>query len=165
MDKRYPSNADPRPKRRRDKYNPYTIYSVGAETDEPHFYVTFADTNGKKVCTEISKEIFDLLNQFELEDLSYLNEVDRHYAYSDQAGLELQTNSLNLPSLPEDMFEYDDLYAGINKLPEKQRKRLVLYYFHNLTLEEIARLEGVSFQTISKSIALAIKKLSKFCSY
>ena len=59
------------------------------------------------------------------------------------------------------MFEYDDLHAAINKLPEKQRKRLVLYYFHNLTLEEIAKLEGVSFQTISKSIDLAIKKLAQ----
>lgn len=161
MDKRYPSNADPRPKRRKDKYNPYTIYSVGAETNEPHFFVAFADTTGKKVCTEISKEIFELLNQFELEDLSYLNEVDRHYAYSDQTELESHTNSLNLSALPEDMFEYDDLYAAINKLPEKQRKRLTLYYFHNLTLEEIANLEGVSFQTISKSIELAVKKLSK----
>ena len=160
MDKRYPNNADPRPKRRRDKYNPYTIYSVGAETNEPQFYVTFSDTTGEKVTTEISREIFELLNQFELEDLSYLNEIDRHYAYSDQTELELQTNSLNLPSLPEDMFEYDDLYAAIKKLPEKQRKRLVLYYFHNLTLEEIARLEGVSFQTISKSIELTVKKLS-----
>ena len=161
MDKRYPNNADPRPKRRRDKYNPYTIYSVGAETDEPHFYVTFADTTGKKVCTEISKEIFDLLNQFELEDLSYLNEIDRHYAYLDQTELESHMNSLSLSPLPKDMFEYDDLYAAINKLPKKQRERLTLYYLHNLTLEKIAKLEGVSFQTISKSIDLAIKKLSK----
>lgn len=161
MDKRYPSNADPRPKRRRDKYNPYTIYSVGAETNEPHFYVTFAATNGEKVCTEISKEIFGLLDQFELEDLSYLNEIDRHYAYLDQTEIESHMNSLSLSPLPEDMFKYDDLYAAINTLPEKQRERLTLYYFHNLTLEEISRLEGVSFQTISKSIDLAIKKLSK----
>lgn len=71
----------------------YTIYSVSAKTDEPHFCVAFTDTMGEKVCTEISKEIFDLLNQFELEDLSYLNEIDRHYAHLDQTELELHTHS------------------------------------------------------------------------
>lgn len=138
MDKRYPNNADPRPKRRRDKYNSYTIYSVGAETNEPHFYVAFADTTGEKVSIEISKDIFNLLDQFELEDLSYLNEIDRHYAYSDESESELHTNSLILSHSPENMFKYDDLYDAIKKLPEKQRKRLTLYYFHDLTLEEIA---------------------------
>jgi len=29
MDNNYPVNADPRPKRRKDKDNPYTIYSIG----------------------------------------------------------------------------------------------------------------------------------------
>lgn len=161
MDKRYPNNADPRPKRRRDKYNPYTIYSLGAETNESHFYVTFVATTGEKVCTEISKEIFDLLNQFELEDLSYLNEVDRHYVYSDQPELELHMNSLSFSPLQEEMFEYDDLYAAINKLPEKQRKRMKLYYFEGLSMEEIARLEKTSFQAVSKSIISALTTLKK----
>lgn len=30
-----PKNSDPRPKRRKDKDNPYTIYSIGSETDHP----------------------------------------------------------------------------------------------------------------------------------
>ena len=29
MDKNYPKNKDPRPKRRRDKGNPYEIFTVG----------------------------------------------------------------------------------------------------------------------------------------
>lgn len=161
MDKRYPNNADPRPKRRRDKYNPYTIYSVGAETDVPHFYVTFTDTTGDKVSTEISKDIFELLNQFELEDLSYLNEIDRHYADLDQTELELDTRSFQSSHLPEDVFKYDDLYVAINKLPEKQRKRMKLYYFEGLNMEEIARLEGTSFQATSKSIISALTTLKK----
>lgn len=160
-DKRYPNNTDPRPKRRKDKYNPYTIYSVGAETNEPHFYVTFADTTGKKVCTEISKEIFDLLNQFELEDLSYLNEIDRHYAYLDQTELESHMNSLSLSPLPQDMFEYDDLYAAINKLPKKQQIRIKLYYFDGLSIEEIAKIEQTTFQAVSKSIIVALRNLKK----
>ena len=35
MDTRYPENADPRPKRRKDKDNPYTIYTIGADTESP----------------------------------------------------------------------------------------------------------------------------------
>ncbi len=159
MDKRYPSNADPRPKRRKDKHNPYTIYSVGSKTNDPHFYVSFEDSEGNRICIEVSKEVFQLLNQFELEDLSYLNEIDRHYEHLKFNESALYKQTIHNVASPEDTFIYDDLYVAINELPEKQRKRLTLYYFHNLTLEEIARLEGVSFQTINKSIAVAIKKL------
>lgn len=161
MDKRYPNNTDPRPKRRKDKYNPYTIYSVGAETNEPHFYVTLKTTTGEKVCTEISKEIFDLLNQFELEDLSYLNEIERHYGCLALTDIELNSQSLGTSSSPEDIFEYEDLYDTINKLPKKQQKRIKLYYFDGLSIEEIAKIEQTTFQAVSKSIIVALRNLKK----
>ncbi len=53
MDKYDPKNIDPRPKRRRDKDNPYRLFTVGIDTDCPHFYVEFIDSHGIKVCTEV----------------------------------------------------------------------------------------------------------------
>ena len=79
MHQHNPDNMDPRPKRRRDKDNPYTIFTVGIHTDQPHYYLSFVDSQGVRICTEIQKELFDLLDRFELEDLSHLNEVDNHY--------------------------------------------------------------------------------------
>lgn len=158
--KKYPNNADLRPKRRRDKYNPYTIYSVGEKTDDPHFYVAFTDPTREKVATEICKEIFELLDQFELEDLSYLKEIDRHHAYSDESESKLHLQVLQ--TSPEDVFKYDDLHAAINKLTEKQRKRIKLYYFDGLPIEEIAKIEKPTFRAVRKSIVAALKTLRTF---
>lgn len=63
------------PKRRKDKYNPYTI----GTTDDGRHWLTFSDGQGIRHHFEISNVVFDALNAFELGDLSYLNEVDRHY--------------------------------------------------------------------------------------
>ena len=79
MDTKYPNNIDPRPKRRKDKDNPYEIFTVGIETDNPHFYISFTDGQGVKVCMEIEKELYELFDKYELDDLSFLNEQDRHY--------------------------------------------------------------------------------------
>ncbi len=83
MDKNYPKNSDPRPKRRRSKDNPYEIYSVGVHTDRPHYYIAFTDSTGVRQEMEIDKALFDVLDRFELDDLSFLNEVDNHYERSE----------------------------------------------------------------------------------
>ena len=44
MDKYDPKNIDPRPRRRRDKDNPYRLFTVGMDTDSPLFYVEFMDS-------------------------------------------------------------------------------------------------------------------------
>lgn len=61
------------PKRRKDKYNPYSI----SEMDGTYF-VSFKDGQGVVNKYEITKELYNAFNSFELEDLSYLNVWDRH---------------------------------------------------------------------------------------
>lgn len=79
MDDRHPKNIDPRPKRRKARDNPYSIFTEGIMTANPHYYLSFQDSSGIRHCLQIDKELFDVLDQFELDDLSFLNEVDRHY--------------------------------------------------------------------------------------
>ena len=55
------------PKRRKDKYNPYTI----GTTDDGRHWLTFSDGQGIRHHFEISNVVFDALNAFELGDLSY----------------------------------------------------------------------------------------------
>lgn len=57
MDKNYPKSSDPRPKRRRSKDNLYEIYSVGAQTDRPHYYIAFTDSTGVRQELEIDKAL------------------------------------------------------------------------------------------------------------
>ena len=84
MDGKHPKNADPRPKRRRDKDNPYMIFTTGINTATPHYYLSFEDSGGVERCVEIDKPLFDVFDRFELEDISFMNEVDRHYGQSEQ---------------------------------------------------------------------------------
>lgn len=165
MDKNYPKSSDPRPKRRRSKDNPYEIYSVGAHTDRPHYYIAFTDSTGVRQELEIDKALFDVLDRFELDDLSFLNEVDNHYERSELTEASLNARAFEPRETVEEVVtlrdENERLHRAIATLPEKQRKRLTLYYFRGLTYEQIAEMEGCKHPAIIKSVSAAIAKLKK----
>lgn len=75
------NTIDPRPKRRKDRDNPYEIYTTGAGTTNVRHYIRFKDGKGDEQRLEIDKKVFDLLDELELEDLHFLNEYDRHYEH------------------------------------------------------------------------------------
>lgn len=131
------------PNRKKDKHNPYTLMIV-----EGRYYLSFKDGRGVMQNIEIEKVLYDLFNRFELEDISYLNRVSRHIEHS-----ELTENSLNdrvfykEESLEETVsrcIEYELLHKAISKLPETQRRRLLLY-----------------FMAVKGSVDIALKKLKK----
>lgn len=53
------------PKRRKDKYNPYTLH-----TEKGKYYISFTDANNCIQKVLISKKIFDSFNKSEFEDIS-----------------------------------------------------------------------------------------------
>mgnify|MGYP000345758035 CR=1 FL=1 len=73
---------DSRPKRRKSRDNPYTLFTVGMWEGSPRYYISFRTTNGDSICLEIAQEVYKEMDQFELDDLRYLNEVDNHYEHS-----------------------------------------------------------------------------------
>lgn len=161
MDDNHPQNIDPRPKRRRDKDNPYEIFTVGISTGNPHYYIRFQDGTFTAHCMEISRELFEALNQFELDDLSHMNEVDNHYEHIHLSEVERNTRAINEPESVEEAvcryIENEKLYAAMNRLPEKQYRRLVWYYFGGLTYAQIAEKEGCNYQAVQASIRSALK--------
>jgi len=166
MDALHPkNNIDPRPKRRRDKDNPYEIFTVGIETDAPRYYVCFKDGPRVEHYLEISKELFDLLDSFELDDLSFLNEWDRHLEQSEQTEATLNARAIHRrETVEEEVFrhiESEMLHRAIVTLPEVQRRRLTLYYFDNLTYQEIADLDGCSKVAVKYTIDKALAALKK----
>lgn len=162
MDVNHPQNIDPRPKRRRMQDNPYEIFTVGRHTENPHYYLRVKDTQGT-VCMEIQQELYELLNRFELDDLSFLNEVEFHYEHSELTEASLTVRTAEYQASLEEMvyakMEVQNLHTAITQLPEIQRRRLEMYYFEEMTYMQIASLEGSSFQAVSKSINSAIRKL------
>ena len=148
------------PKRRKDKYNPYNIFELDGK-----YYIEFSDVQKKQHFIEINRELYDVFDRAELEELKYLNIIDRHieqseiyeitmYKRSGQSGESAENEAIRKIIL-------NDLYTAISKLPTIQRRRLILYYFVGLTYEQIAEMESCSFQAIAKSVTTAEKKLKK----
>ncbi len=163
MKKNYFENIDPRPKRKMHRDNPYRIFSIGCNTEKPHYYVKFLDNLGVEICLEISKELFDFFDGCELKDLSFINEIDRH-----AAKIELTPYLLCAISdeSVEPMFDciakkqkVKALRVAIMILPDKQRRRLLMYYWGDMTYTQIAAIEGCSFQSVMKSLNAAKKNL------
>ena len=148
------------PKRKKDKQNPYTLSIENGKE-----YISFHDTEGTYRKIEVTHVLFSQFNDFELEDISYLNTVSRHYEFS-----ELTEQAINerafLPQEPiEDAvfrkLQYAQLYTAIQTLPDKQRERLILYYFRNYTYAQIAEMEGCTVMPVKRSIDKALAQLAK----
>lgn len=67
-----------RPKRRKNKDNPYTLYS---DESNNKCSVSFKDNRGTLLDVEISIEVYNEFNEFELNDLSQMNKDDLHRDY------------------------------------------------------------------------------------
>ena len=146
------------PKRRKSKDNPYTLrYDNKKNT----YTVTFKNANGFIENVNIKKEIYDLLNKFELDDLSEMNEYDRHTEHSEVYEETLNKRMLYKPLSTDEIIEKNitniKLKSAINGLSKIQRRRIVMYYFEDFTQEEIAKIENISHQAVSKNILNAIK--------
>ena len=166
MEKGHSQDIDPRPKRRIDKDNPYRLFTVGATTSEPHYFIQFKDGAGTEHCLEIEKPLFDLFDQFELDDLTRLNELDRHLDDRELSAVpadeseEIRKQSAELAVLRK--MESESLHSAILRLPEIQRRRLILYYYGGLDDRQIARVEGCSQPAVSQTLSIAIKNLKKY---
>lgn len=149
---------DERPKRRKDKYNPYTLHTV-----KGRYYISFVDVNSDFQNIEVSQEVFESFNRFELEDISQMNEYDRHYEHSEMYENALQRRSISDVQSLEEYFENiqvtENLHMAISKLSEVQKRRLKKYYFEEKTFDEIALVEGCTYQSIQRSVYRAVAKI------
>lgn len=149
------------PKRRRDKDNPYTI-----QEEAGHYYISFKDGQGVFHKIEISKALYDAFDFFELNDKVYLNVMSRHIEHSEVWEGTLNARASKKPDNMEEIvlkkLQADRLHRAINELPEKQKRRLLLHYFQELTYVEIAKREKCSTRAVEYSIHGAIQRLKKY---
>ena len=152
---------DNHPKRRKDKDNPYTIYKT-----ENGQYLSFKDGQGGLHNLKIDKPLYLLFDRFELDDKSYLNYFDRYIEHSELTESSLNERAASQSESVEDIVYCricnERLYRAVAALPKKQRRRLVMYYFYDLTYEQIAMLEGCTPMPVKRSIDRAVKKLRNF---
>lgn len=149
------------PKRRKDKDNSYNIFKMNQK-----YYIEFIDSQKEKCLLEVSKELYEAFDRFELDDKKYLNIYERHIEQSEVYDISIHKRSNYKEESAEQVaiknLMIQELYAAISNLPEIQRRRLTLYYFDDLTYEQIAKIENCSYQAIMKSVAAAEKKIKNF---
>ena len=150
-----------RPKRRRYKDNPYFL-----NVDDDNIkYVSFKDSSNILRKVKIKDNIFDVFNQFELDDLSEMNEFDNHIEHSEIFDNNLYGRSMKKPLSVEEQAMNNILIEKIldelSHLPGIQRRRFIKYYIYDFTLDEIAKLENCTQMAIKFSIDIALTKLKK----
>lgn len=148
------------PKRRRDKYNPYYICEL-----EGHYYISFQDGQGVLHEFEISRTLYEVFDDSELKDISYLHKWDKYIEHSEVWESTLNERALIQPESVEEIvlknILTEKLHRAIRTLPLIQRRRLILYFYEGLTYEKIAEREGCSKMSVKRSIDAAIGKLKK----
>ncbi len=125
--------------------------------------ITYKLANGKRIRLDVSIEVESLLQQADRQIRSQRRqERRRHTEYVD--GLTDTTTALpqeDFADLLYRMNSYKLLNAAIDSLSGIQRRRLYLHYYRGFTYRQIADVEGVSFSTVSDSVARARKALRK----
>lgn len=151
---------DIRPKRRKSKDNPYTISNNGEK-----YIVSFTDNKNQQQQVEITKKIFDIFNEFELADLKELNEYDNHIEHLELHEAVLYQRMIvikeNIEEIVEKKIEKEKIMQLIEQLPFLQRRRIIMYFFNDLTYEEIAKIEKCSKVAVKYSIDKAINNLKR----
>lgn len=150
------------PKRKKSKDNPYTLYYC--EKNNKYICI-FKDNNGTIQKVEITTEVYNALSDFELEDISQMHKYDKHIEHSELLEGTLYRRMADSVYTFEETIEKKILIENIKKemenLPEIQSRRMKKYYFKNMTMEEIAKVEGCSKVAVKYSIDIAINKISK----
>ena len=82
-------------------------------------------------------------------------------SYYEKNGLPLELQEESSEDTYLRNFEYEQLYKAIDSLPSAQRRRVILRYFHGLTLQQIADVEHVSLNAVEISVKNAQKRIKK----
>lgn len=150
------------PIRNKSKDNPYTL---GFDDKKQVYTVEFVDNKKVVHKVEISEKVYQAFDKFELEDISQIHKFRRHIEHSEIFEETLNNRMVDKPITIEEEVEdkllMEELKQAINQLSDTQKRRVKLYYFEDMTVEDIAALEGTTHQAVSKSIRKAVEEIKK----
>lgn len=122
--------------------------------------MAFRDGEGVNRDVEVAEAVFRAFDEFELDDLSRLNELDNHL---DSSGVDVDKLSPNsTESIEERVLEnsyVEHILDAVKTLTGKQRRRLKLHFIDGLTYMQIASAEGCSHTAVRKTINNSLQKI------
>jgi len=117
---------------------------------------------------EVSDEVLAVLQGEKRRERSYIERVRRNKAYYslDLDDGAIENDALFLSPSPETVVERrqitEEVYAALDSLPDKQRRRVYAQYILGFSQTEIASAEGVDLSAVSRSIGRGLEGMKKF---
>lgn len=145
------------------KAKAYTLREESTESGIRYF-ISFKDgQGGEHHELEVSEQLFFEFRQMERRNRNLLQWDERHREFSEVWDETLNRRALKLPkSIEEQMIEAERaelLCKAVDRLPEIQRRRFLLYYEYEFNFYQIAAMEHCTASAIQKSVAVAKKKV------
>ena len=147
-----------------NKNNVYSFRKVKSDKGEGfRYFVSFTDSNGDFVETEVSECVYIQLLNFRKKNESEGRSDRRHLEKSEQTDESIALKSfikeLPLDELVIKNIKNEDLRNAIRELSAIQQKRVELYFFQGKKLREIGDVDNCSPQAVHKSLKRALMKL------
>ncbi len=116
---------------------------------------------------EVEDIIAAALKAFERRDKAYQKRINRHKAYySLDRNDGIENNIIFVVLTPPEIYERkltnQELYSALNRLSDKQAKRIYAHYFLGLSKRAIAKLEKVDESSVRKSIRTGLQRMVMF---
>ena len=114
---------------------------------------------------DLPDEVIAAIKPYRAEEQAHRRRMYRNKVYSlDMDGMEnhVMFTALSPCELYERKLTYQELYAAIADLPDKQAQRIYAHYFMKMSMSAIARTEGVSRMAVSASIERGLRQMEKW---
>lgn len=140
------------------------------ENREAHYRLAYSYVRNKETALDIVQEsILKALNSIDrLEEINYLKtwfyriiintSIDFIRKHQRVTVMEDDVLSIHLPQLEDEMTDID-LQEAINQLPPKYKTLIILRFFEDLKIDEIAEITDQNINTVKTRLYSALKKL------
>ena len=114
---------------------------------------------------DVAEEVLAAIQSQKQADAAYERRKFRHKAhYSLDREDGIENDALARPLTPEEVLEQkqlrEEVYAALMQLPSIQARRIYARFYLNMTVAEIAKVEGVDRRRVWASIRRGLKKLA-----
>ena len=139
------------------KAKAYTLREESTESGIRYF-ISFKDGQGEHHELEVSEQLFFEFRQMERRNRNLLQWDERHREFSEVWDETLNRRALKLPkSIEEQMIEAERaelLCKAVDRLPEIQRRRFLLYYEYEFNFYKIGIVSSI--QMIRQFIYISV---------
>lgn len=127
-------------------------------------FMMYIEAQERKMNVEILESVREEMLTFFRKEETYQRVRRYHnafYSLDRDDGLENEISDV-APSPEEIVIHREEqgmLHAALMSLPAVQRRRVMLHFMNNLSIAEIARMEGVSWSAVERSLKRAIYRV------